>query len=53
MNCNGLYLLCHANGQMYVYMIVSSVKIINKCNDFAMPIQVSQDSFVLMCVLGL
>ena len=26
------YLLCHANGQMHVYLIASSVKIIIKCN---------------------
>ena len=34
MNYNSLYLLCHANGQMYMYMIASSIKIINKCNVF-------------------
>ena len=30
-----LYLLHHANGQMHVYLIASSVAIINKRNDFA------------------
>ena len=35
MNCNGLYLLHYANDQMHMYMIASSVKIINKCDDFA------------------
>ena len=34
MNCNGLYLLRQANGQMHMYMIVSYVKIINKHNVF-------------------
>ena len=32
----GLYLLHHANGQMHVYLIASSVKIINKRNVLAM-----------------
>ena len=30
----GLYLLHHANGQMYVCLITLSIKIINKCNVF-------------------
>ena len=28
----GLYLLCHANGLMHMYLIASSVKIITECN---------------------
>ena len=32
----GLYLLRHANGQMHVYLIASSIKIITQCNIFAM-----------------
>ena len=36
MNCNSLYLSCHANAKMHVYMIASSVEIINKRSVFAM-----------------
>ena len=54
MNCNGLYLLHHTNGQMHVYMIAPSVKIINKHNVYCyVRIQVSQDGFMLrlICLL--
>ena len=35
--CNNVqaYLLCHANGQMHVYLIALSIKIITKHNVFA------------------
>ena len=32
MNCNGLYLLCHTNYQIHVYMIALSIKIYSKRN---------------------
>ena len=35
-NCNGLYLLFHAKGEMHVYMVTWSIKFINKHNVFAM-----------------
>ena len=48
MNCNGLYLLYHTNGQMHVYMIAPSVKIIDKHNEYChIQIQVSQEGFIL------
>ena len=47
MNCiYTLYLLHHANGQMHVCLIASSVKIITKYIA-VVPIQVSQDGFML------
>ena len=51
MKCNGLYLLHHINGQMHLYMIALSIKIINKCIEHChVPIQVSQDGFVLRLI---
>ena len=32
----GLYLLCYANGQMHVYLITSSIKLISSTSCFAM-----------------
>ena len=35
-NCNSLYSLRHIDGQTHMYINALSVKIINKCSDFAM-----------------
>ena len=51
MNYNDFYLLRHANGQMHMnMMIASSVKIINKHNFCHIPIQISQDGFMLRLI---
>ena len=42
MNCNGLYVLYHTNGQMHVYMIASCIEIINKHTVCRVLIQVRQ-----------
>ena len=35
-NCDSLYLSCHSNAKMHVYMIASSTEIIHKYIIFAM-----------------
>ena len=54
MNYNDFYLLRHANGQMHMnMMIASSVKIINKYNFCLIPIQISQDGFMLRLIYNI